>query len=104
VEFRREQLTAELLDPRHGFQRARLPLEVRWDPLTGQSCKLLPEGSLPPPELQDLEGLAAFAPVGPAEIRAFVAGASLPDLHWEAATDLWPEAVAQRGRELFHGG
>jgi UDPglucose--hexose-1-phosphate uridylyltransferase len=58
VEFRREEFTAELLDPRRGFERIRLPVEVRWDPLTGQSCRLLPEGSLPPPELQDLEALA----------------------------------------------
>jgi UDPglucose--hexose-1-phosphate uridylyltransferase len=58
VEFRREHLTAELLDPREGFERVRLPLEIRWDPLTGQSCRLLPEGSLPPPERQDLDALA----------------------------------------------
>lgn len=58
MELRREQTTAELLDPRQGFERVRLPLEVRWDPLTGQSCRLLPEGSLPPPEQQDLEMLA----------------------------------------------
>jgi UDPglucose--hexose-1-phosphate uridylyltransferase len=58
VEFRREQLTAELLDPRQGFERARFPLEIRWDPLTDQSCRLLPEGSLPPPERQDLEAMA----------------------------------------------
>jgi UDPglucose--hexose-1-phosphate uridylyltransferase len=59
LELRRERFTAELLDPRHGFERTRLPLEIRWDPLTGQSCRLLPEGSLPPPELQDLDALAA---------------------------------------------
>jgi hypothetical protein len=58
VELRRERFTAELLDPRHGFERIRLPLEIRRDPLTGQSCRLLPEGSLTPPELQDLEELA----------------------------------------------
>jgi UDPglucose--hexose-1-phosphate uridylyltransferase len=58
VELRREQFTAKLLDPRHGFDRIRLPLEIRWDPLTGQSCRLLPEGSLQPPEPQDLEALA----------------------------------------------
>ena len=58
LQLRREQFTAELLDPRHGFERIRLPLEIRWDPLTGQSCRLLPEGSLQSPELQDLEALA----------------------------------------------
>jgi UDPglucose--hexose-1-phosphate uridylyltransferase len=49
---------AELLDPRRGFERTSLPLEIRWDPLTGQSCRLLPAGSLQAPELQDLEALA----------------------------------------------
>jgi galactose-1-phosphate uridylyltransferase len=59
MELRREQVTAELLDPRRGFERIRVPLEVRRDPLTGQSCRLLPEGSVPPPEQHDLEALAA---------------------------------------------
>jgi UDPglucose--hexose-1-phosphate uridylyltransferase len=59
MELRRERITAELLDPHNAFERIRLPLEIRWDPLTGQSCRLLPERSLPPPELQDLEALAA---------------------------------------------
>jgi galactose-1-phosphate uridylyltransferase len=59
MELRRERVTAELLDPRRDFERVRLPLEIRWDPLTGQSCRLLPEGSLPRPELQDLEAFAA---------------------------------------------
>jgi galactose-1-phosphate uridylyltransferase len=59
MELRRERVTAELLDPRTGFERSRLPLEMRWDPLTGQSCRLLPEGSLPKPEVQDLAALAA---------------------------------------------
>jgi len=58
MELRRERFTAELLDPRRGFQPTRVPLEVRWDPLTGQSCRLLPPGSLPPPAAQDLEALA----------------------------------------------
>ena len=59
MELRRERVTAELLDPRRGFERASLPLEIRWDPLTGQSSRLLPEGSLQPPGQQDLDSLAA---------------------------------------------
>jgi UDPglucose--hexose-1-phosphate uridylyltransferase len=58
VELRRMELVAELLDPRNGFERTRVPLEIRWDPLTGQSCRLLQEGSIPPPALHDLEQLA----------------------------------------------
>lgn len=59
VELRRERLTAEILDPRAGFERVRTPLEIRWDPLTGQSCRLLPAESFPPPGRHDLERLAA---------------------------------------------
>ena len=58
MELRRERFTTELLDPRRGFEPTRAAVEVRWDPLTGQSCRLLPEGSLPPPATQDLEALA----------------------------------------------
>src|ERR687887_212416 len=58
VELRRERYTAEFLDPRRGFEATSLPLEFRWDPLTGQSCRVLPAGSLPRPEQQDLDALA----------------------------------------------
>jgi galactose-1-phosphate uridylyltransferase len=58
MELRRERFTAELLDPRHGFELRRSTVEVRWDPLTGRSCRLLSAGSLPPPAELDLEALA----------------------------------------------
>ena len=58
MELRCERFTAELLDPRQRFELTRSAVEVRWDPLTGQSSRLLPEGSLPPPAAQDLEELA----------------------------------------------
>ena len=58
MELRRERFTTELLDPRDGFEPTRASVEVRWDPLTGQSCRMLPEGSTPPPADQDLEALA----------------------------------------------
>jgi hypothetical protein len=59
VELRRERLESEFLDPRRDFEPVRLPLEIRWDPLTGESCRLLPAGSLPQPEQQDLDELAS---------------------------------------------
>jgi UDPglucose--hexose-1-phosphate uridylyltransferase len=58
TELRRERFTAELLDPRRRFESTRAVVEVRWDPLTGQSCRLLPESSLIPPAPQDLDALA----------------------------------------------
>jgi UDPglucose--hexose-1-phosphate uridylyltransferase len=58
MEFRTERFTAELLDPRRGFEPTRSTVEVRWDPLTGQSCRLLPAGSLQSPEPIDVSALA----------------------------------------------
>lgn len=88
MELRSERYVAELLDPRSGFERVRLPLEIRWDPLTGQSCRLLPEGSIPPPARHDLERLAA-------ETQAacpFCAGAL------EQQTPCFPPELAPEGR------
>lgn len=59
VEFRSERLEAEILDPRHGFERRRLPVEIRHDPLTGRTSRILPPGSFPPAAPVDLAGLEA---------------------------------------------
>lgn len=58
MELESQRFVAEILDPRKGFEPARTEVEVRRDPLTGQSCRVLPGGSLPPPERQDLEAMA----------------------------------------------
>ena len=57
--FGRETFMAELLDPRRGFELTRTTVEVRRDPLTGHSARILPPGSFPPPARHDLERLAA---------------------------------------------
>jgi UDPglucose--hexose-1-phosphate uridylyltransferase len=59
VRFERETFEAELLDPRRGFEPTRSTVEVRRDPLTGHSARILPAGSFPPPARHDLERLAA---------------------------------------------
>ena len=57
MEFGRHILTAEMLDP--GTERVvRTPIDVRVDPLTGHSCRILPERGLMPANDFDL---AAFA-------------------------------------------
>jgi len=60
VEFVREELRRMILDPRAGFAPVESVTEVRWDPLTGDTARLLREGvpMLPPSEF-DLAGLAA---------------------------------------------
>jgi galactose-1-phosphate uridylyltransferase len=55
----RETFEAELLDPRRGFESTRTTVEVRRDPLTGHSARILPPASFPPPARHDLERLAA---------------------------------------------
>jgi UDPglucose--hexose-1-phosphate uridylyltransferase len=59
ISLERETFEAEVLDPRRGFAPTRTRVEVRRDPLTGQSARILPPGSFPPPARHDLEGLAA---------------------------------------------
>jgi UDPglucose--hexose-1-phosphate uridylyltransferase len=95
-ELRRERFTAELLDPRQGFERSRLPLEIRWDPLTGQSCRLLPEGSLPPPEQQDLEALSEQSrPTCP------FCAERVESMTPKFPPDLWPEGRIRCGEALL---
>jgi UDPglucose--hexose-1-phosphate uridylyltransferase len=88
MEFRREQLEVEILDPRHGFERRRAPLEIRFDPLTGQGARVLPPGSFPSPETLDLDRLAAATREG----CPFCAG------RVESQTPRFPPEVAPEGR------
>jgi UDPglucose--hexose-1-phosphate uridylyltransferase len=55
--LRRELLTAEMVDPGTG-EPVRTTIEVRFDPLTGHSSRILPERSLMPASDFDLEAFA----------------------------------------------
>lgn len=56
LNFRRERVEAEILVPAGpGYERRQTGYEMRWDPLTGQACKLLPESNLLPRSQFDLE-------------------------------------------------
>lgn len=57
MELRRELLTAEMTEPGTG-QPVRTTIEVRFDPLTGHSSRILPERGLMPASDFDLEALA----------------------------------------------
>jgi UDPglucose--hexose-1-phosphate uridylyltransferase len=57
LELRREQLTAEMIDPGTGEPVYTL-IEVRHDPLTGHSSRILPERGLMPASDFDLETFA----------------------------------------------
>jgi UDPglucose--hexose-1-phosphate uridylyltransferase len=88
IRFERETFEAELLDPRRGFEPTRTAVEVRRDPLTGHSTRILPAGSFPPPARHDLDRLAA----GTRDACPFCAE------RIEAQTPRLPPAVSPAGR------
>ena len=57
MELSRELLTAEMIDPGTG-EPVRTTIEVRHDPLTGHSSRILPERGLMPASDLDLEAFA----------------------------------------------
>jgi UDPglucose--hexose-1-phosphate uridylyltransferase len=57
VEFTRRTLTAEMIDPATG-EVNRTRVEVRVDPLTGHSSRIVPERGLMPPNDFDLQAFA----------------------------------------------
>lgn len=57
MELRRQLLTAVTVEPGSGTT-VRTPIEVRLDPLTGHSTRILPERGLMPPNDFDLEAFA----------------------------------------------
>ncbi len=58
MELRREEVKVEILDPRHGFEPVLTTLEVRFDPLTGHTSRLIPPSGLMPRSDFDLAALA----------------------------------------------
>ena len=58
VEFRREFVGSEILHPGHDFEPVRVEVEVRWDPLTGHSSRIVKGVTLLGPSSYDLEALA----------------------------------------------
>ena len=58
MELRSEEVEVEILHPAHGFEPVVTQLEVRWDPLTGQTARVLPPSGLMGPQRYDLASLA----------------------------------------------
>jgi UDPglucose--hexose-1-phosphate uridylyltransferase len=56
--FRREQLTATIRAPQREFEPEQLDFEIREDPLTGHTARILPEANLLPRSGFDLARLA----------------------------------------------
>ena len=90
--FARETFEAELLDPRREFELTRATVEVRRDPLTGHSARILPAGSFPPPARQDLERLAAETRDG-----CPFCGERIDEETPRLSADVWPEGRIRSG-------
>jgi UDPglucose--hexose-1-phosphate uridylyltransferase len=83
MELRRELLTAEMLDPGSGMP-VRTTIEVRFDPLTGHSSRILPERGLLPASDMDLAAFGrqtqASCPFCPDRIEKLTP-MLMPDIH-----------------------
>jgi UDPglucose--hexose-1-phosphate uridylyltransferase len=91
IVFRRETVTAELLDPRQNFALTSHDMEFRYDPLTGRSTRLAHFGAIKPQPLNyaDYDGeKKGFCPFCPANLEK-VASLFPPSLV--------PEGLLRRG-------
>jgi UDPglucose--hexose-1-phosphate uridylyltransferase len=89
MELRRRVLHAEILNPTRDFAVDRTEVEVRWDPLTGHSSRVLgaPRGLMPPND-EDLEAIG----------RQTAEGCPFCGDRLEARTPRFPPAVCTEGR------
>lgn len=88
MEFERRSVSMEILDPARDFRPVTIQMEQRWDPLTGQGCRLLPPLNLfPPAEAGWTEMVMGAAPGCP----------FCPD-RIEVVTPRFPEGIVGGGR------
>jgi UDPglucose--hexose-1-phosphate uridylyltransferase len=97
VELRRWLVDGEILDPERGFEPRALRVEIREDPLTGHTARLLPPaGLLSPQEEDDLDALAeetrASCPFCPDRVEQVTP--KLP-------ADIAPDGRIRRGEALL---
>jgi UDPglucose--hexose-1-phosphate uridylyltransferase len=96
MELRRQVVSAEILRPDLGFASARSTVEIRWDPLTGHTSRLLAGSSLLPLADFDLQGLAdqtrQTCPFCPERLERVTP--MLPPA-------IWPEGRIRRGEAVL---
>jgi len=97
MELRRQRLSGELLDPREGFERVDVELEVRWDPLTGHTTRLVrsPAELIPRSDL-DLEAAG----------RQFAEGCPfcaerIDQMTPKLPATVWPDGRIRHGRAVL---
>jgi len=94
VELHAEEFNVEILDPAHGDTPVSRRLEVRWDPLTGHTARVLPQSGLMVPQRYDLASLAD-------ETRAHCPFCSE---RIDAAVPRFPPRIVPEGRIRGGGG
>src|SRR5208282_6592606 len=95
MELRRELLTAEMIEPGTG-QLVRTTIEVRFDPLTGHSSRIVPERGLMPASDFDLEAFARET-----QPRCPFCPGRVDELTPKLAARLHPDGRIARGEALL---
>jgi galactose-1-phosphate uridylyltransferase len=88
VELRAEDVKVEILHPAHAFEPVATHVEIRWDPLTGHTSRVLPPSGLLPPHRFELSALAD-------ETRA---GCPFCSERIEVAVPRFPPGILPEGR------
>jgi UDPglucose--hexose-1-phosphate uridylyltransferase len=96
MELRSERVEATILDPRHGFEPTPASFEVRWDPLTGHTARILERSNLLPPSDFDLEAFARETREG-----CFFCPEKVFDVTPRLLPDIWPEGRIRVGEALL---
>lgn len=96
MDLRREVVEATILDPRHGFEPVAAGFEVRWDPLTGHTARLLPPSNLLPASDFDVEALALETREG-----CFFCPEKVFDVTPRLVPEIHPEGRLRRGQALL---
>jgi len=96
MELRSERVEATILDPRHGFQPAPASFEVRWDPLTGHTARILDKSNLLPPSDFDLEAFARETREG-----CFFCPEKVFDVTPKLLPEIWSEGRIRVGQALL---
>lgn len=96
MELRSERVEATFLDPRQGFEPAPASFEVRWDPLTGHTARILDRSNLLPPSDFDLEAFARETREG-----CFFCPEKVFDVTPKLLPEIWPEGRIRVGEALL---
>ena len=97
MELRRQVVEGKLLHPARGFAPASTGLELRWDPLTGHSSRLVSSpDELFPPNAYDLARLAEETRPGCPFCPGLIELATP-----KVEPELWPAGRVRRGRALL---